>query len=328
MDHCADDDNHVNSAGRSQVAAVGGACVAMTFVGSSAAVSGQLAGAPVAWTQGLRYGLAGLLLYAVARRRRRDSGPALRRLVGWDRLWLGGVTATGLVLFNVGLVEGSRHAEPAVFGVAVACVPVLFAALTPVLEGRRPKLPVVAAALVVTGGAALVQGFGRCDGVGLLWAVVVFGCEAGFTLFAVPLLGRHGPLGVSVYSTGLAAVTLCLWGAFFEGWRALGSVGARQWLALGYLAVAVTAVAFLLWYTAVARLGADRAGLITGLAPVSAAVAGVALGGPVPHLAVFLGIAVVMVGLGYGITRGDPSADGALAAPDVVPVIPAVGDRA
>jgi drug/metabolite transporter (DMT)-like permease len=285
------------------------------FVGSSAAVSGQLAGAPVAWTQGLRYALGCLLLSAVARRRRRGGYPALRRPAGWDWFWLGAVTVTGLVLFNVGLVEGSRHAEPAVFGVAVACVPVLFAALAPVLERRRPRLPVLAAALVVTGGAALVQGFGRCDGLGLLWAVVVFGCEAGFTLFAVPLLRRHGPLWVSVYSTGLAAVALCLWGASFEGWDALTRVGPRQWLAMAYLALAVTAVAFLLWYTAVTRLGADRAGLITGLAPVSAALAGVALGGPVPHLAVFLGMAVVMVGLAYGITRAAPQPERSTAGP-------------
>ena len=48
-----------------------------------------------------------------------------------------------------------------------------------------------------------------------------------------------------------------------------------------HLAVVVTALAFLLWYTAVSRIGADRAGLFTGMAPVAAAAGGVLLGDPV-----------------------------------------------
>jgi hypothetical protein len=35
----------------------------------------------------------------------------------------------------------------------------------------------------------------------MAWAVVVFGCEAAFTLLAIPVLGRHGPWGVSVHTT-------------------------------------------------------------------------------------------------------------------------------
>ena len=46
----------------------------------------------------------------------------------------------------------------------------------------------MAAALVVTGGAGLVQGLGRTDAIGVAWAVVVFGCEAAFTLLAIPVL--------------------------------------------------------------------------------------------------------------------------------------------
>ena len=40
------------------------------------------------------------------------------------------------------------------------------------------------------------------------------------------------------------------------------------------LAIGVTAVAFILWYSCVAALGAGRAGLLTGIAPVAAAMIG------------------------------------------------------
>ena len=48
---------------------------------------------------------------------------------------------TGLVLFNVALVAGSRHAEPAVLGVAVACVPPVLAVIGPLQEDRGRALP-------------------------------------------------------------------------------------------------------------------------------------------------------------------------------------------
>jgi drug/metabolite transporter (DMT)-like permease len=223
---------------------------------------------------------------------------------GAEWLWLLGVTAAGLLLFNVALVQGAKHAEPAVLGVAVACVPILLALIGPALEGHRPAARVVAAAAVVTLGAGLVQGVGRADGAGLAWAAVTFACEAGFTLMAVPLLGRHGALGVSVHTTWLAAVLFGLLGLGWEGPAAFTRLTSGDLLAAAYLAVLVTAVAFVLWYSCVARLGAGRAGLLTGVAPVAAAITGVALGGPAPRPLVWAGVATVAAGLALGLRSG------------------------
>jgi drug/metabolite transporter (DMT)-like permease len=269
----------------------------MVFVGGSVAVSGVLADAPLFTVQSLRYALACVLLlgYAAAVRTR------LVRPRGAEWLWLIGVTVAGLLVFNVALVQGARHAEPAVLGVAVACVPILLAVLGPVLEGRGPAPRVIVAAAVVTCGAGLVQGLGRADGVGLAWAAVTFACEAAFTLMAVPLLGRHGPLGVSVHATWLAAVLFGLLGVAWEGPAAVTTLHLDDVLAGVYLAVAVTALAFVLWYTCVERLGAGRAGLLTGVAPISAALTGVALGGPAPRPLVWLGVATVAAGLALGL---------------------------
>ncbi len=284
------------------LAALAGA-TGMVFVGGSVAVSGQLVHAPLFTAQAVRYGLACLLLIAFAALARRP----VRRPRGTEWLWLLGVVATGLLLFNVALVRGAEHAEPAVLGVAVACVPLVLAALGPLLEGRPPSARVLSAALVVTCGAGLVQGVGRSDLIGLLWALVVLGCEAGFTLLAIPLLGRHGAWGVSVHTTWIAAVVFGLAGLLTEGPAAITTLTAENWWAIGYLAVCVTAVAFVLWYACVHRLGAGRAGLLTGVAPISAAVVGVALGGAAPRPLVWLGIAVVGIGLLLGLrSRGTP----------------------
>ncbi|MEU2348827.1 DMT family transporter [Modestobacter sp. NPDC049651] len=280
-----------------------GGSLAMTAVGGSVAVSGLLAGGPLLTGQALRYAVACLLLVAVVRAR----GQRVVRPRGREWLWLLGVTGAGLVVFNLALVAGSAHAEPAVLGVAVACVPLLLAVVGPLLEGRRPLPVVLLAAGVVTAGAALVEGFGRTDGTGLVWALVVLACEAGFTLLAVPVLGRLGPQGVSVHTTWLAALAFAALGLQQEGATAVTRLTGADLLALAFLAVAVTALAFVLWYGAVRTLGAGRAGLLTGIAPIAAAVAGVVLGGPVPHPSVLLGVAVVGGGLALGLSARPPA---------------------
>lgn len=279
--------------------------VAMAAVGSSVAVSGLLADAPFWTAQALRYALACVLLVLAAR----GLGHRLHRPRGPEWAWLAGVAGTGLVLFNVGLVRGSEHAEPAVLGVAVACVPLALA-----LGGaRRPTPALLLGAAVVTAGAVLVQGGGRTDAAGVGWAVLVLACEVGFTLLAVPVLRRHGPFGVSVHTCAIAAVAFAGIGVVTEGPRAAAALRPEHVAASLHLALVVTALAFVLWYGCVGRLGAGRAGLLCGVAPIAAAVTGVALGGPVPGPAVWIGVLTVGAGLAIGLRT--PAAVGREAVP-------------
>ncbi|WP_210716950.1 DMT family transporter [Amycolatopsis acididurans] len=273
------------------------AACGMVLVGGSVGVSHALTGAPLFTAQGVRYAAAFLILLALARFSR------VRILLprGREWLWLTGVALSGLVLFNVAVVRGVAHAEPAVIAVAVACTPVLLGVLGPVLERRTPRGRIVLAAVVVTVGGVLVEGTGRTDAAGVGWAVLALACEAGFTLLAVPVLERHGPWGVSVHSVWIAAVVLLALGFATEGPTAAAGLTAAEWGAIAYLAVMVTAVAFLLWYTAVASLGAGRVGLLTGIAPISAALTGTALTGTAPGPLVWLGMAAVIAGLAGGL---------------------------
>ena len=176
----------------------------------------------------------------------------------------------------------------------------MLAVAGPLAARTRPAAGVVVGAGVVSAGAALVAGVGRTDLAGVGWAAVVLACEVAFTLLAVPVLRRRGPGGVSLHAVWLAAAALAVLGVVLEGPAAVTTLDAGDVLAAVHLAVVVTALAFLLWYTAVGRLGADRAGLFTGVAPVAAAAGGALLGGPAPALPVWAGIALVAVGLAAG----------------------------
>ncbi|MET9082823.1 EamA family transporter [Streptomyces sp. NPDC004237] len=301
----------------------------MALVGSSVTVSHALVGAPLFTAQAVRYAAATAILVVIAR----CAGARLVWPRGREWLWLAGLAVTGLVLFNVAVVRGVEHAEPAVIAVAVACVPLVLGVVGPLLERRRPSRQVLLAAPVVMAGAVLVQGTGRTDAVGVAWAALALGCEAAFTLLAVPVLERHSPWGVSLHATWLGAAMLAVLGVSREGPSAAGELTGSQWVAIGYLALMVTALAFVLWYSTVRSAGAARAGLLTGIAPLSAAVVGAASGDGAPGGWVWLGIAVVIVGLILGLrARALPAVEGpdadhaTLTAPPPAPARPA-GDR-
>ncbi|MER5731437.1 DMT family transporter [Streptomyces sp. NPDC002138] len=301
---------------RSTARALGPGVLGMALVGTSVTVSRTLTDAPLFTAQAVRYAAAALLLLALAR----AAGARLVWPRGREWLWLAGLAASGLVLFNIAVVRGVAHAEPAVIAVAVACVPVLLAAIGPVLERRRPSRQVLLAAPVVVAGAVLVEGTGRTDATGVAWATLALACEAGFTLLAVPVLRRHGAWGVSVHSVWLGSLMFLGLAAVTEPASALTALEPRQWAAIGYLTVLVTAAAFVLWYSTVAAVGAGRAGLLTGVAPISAAAAGAAAGGGVPGAAVWAGLAVVVGGLALGLRpRRRPGHDGPEPAPEPAP---------
>jgi drug/metabolite transporter (DMT)-like permease len=296
--------------GRPVLPSLAAGIVAMTLVGSSVGISRTLIHAPLFAAQAIRYAAAVLILLALARW---AHAPVVRPR-GREWLWLAGIAATGLVLFNVAIVRGVAHAEPAVIAVAVACVPVLLGIAGPLLEHQAPRRRIVLAALVVTAGGVLVEGTGRTDAAGLGWAAVALACEAAFTLLAVPVLPRHGPWGVSLHSAWLGTIILIVLSVGTEGPAAVTRLTPADWAAMGYLAVMVTAVAFVLWYSTVAALGPGRAGLLTGIAPVAAAATGILAGSQVPRPLVWLGMLVVICGLVTGLWAAPSRAGGPEAA--------------
>jgi drug/metabolite transporter (DMT)-like permease len=273
----------------------------MTTVGASLAVSTALVDYPLAPAQGLRYLVGAGLLLVVARWRRIP----VRRPTAVETGRLALLAATGLAGFNACVLLALGQAEPAAVGVVVGAAPLVLA-LAPQLAAGRPPQPglVLAAALVVV-GIGLVEGGGRTSPLGLLLAAGALACEVAFTLLAAPLLPRLGPLGVSVHSCLLAAALLVIGTpvqAAVTGGPLLPAPSLAEVAAIGYLALVVTAVAFLCWYTCVARLGSERAGLLVGLMPVSALATSLAAGQTAPAWPAAAGVALVGLGVAAGLT--------------------------
>jgi drug/metabolite transporter (DMT)-like permease len=213
---------------------------------------------------------------------------------------LGALSATGLVIFNVAVIESARAAGPTLAGTVLGTVPLALA----LAGGGRPSPRLVFAATVVVAGATLATGLGSGNAAGLAWALVALACEVCFSLLALPLLPRLGAVRVSAYASALAVPLLVAIGLAADGGGFLRVPTAAEALGLGYLSLVITTIAFLLWYTGLPRLGPQRAGLFAGLIPVGAIVTTVVLGLGTPGPADLAGAALVIAGIVMGLYGG------------------------
>ena len=273
-------------------------------IGSSFVALRVLVRYPFLGGQAIRYGLASVAIAAARRLLRQPLvRPTRNELV---RLSL--LATVGQVGFNLAVLSALQSAEPAAVGAIVGCVPVVLAVAVAISHRRAPSRRMMVAAVVVVMGALIVQGLGHSDGAGLLKSLGALAAEAAFSLLALPLLPRLGPGLVSMYACAAAAVELTILAAISGGGGALRAPTAGEGLALAYLALVVTAAAFVGWYAGVLRLGADRAGLFAGLIPVSAALAAPLFGTGRLGLPEIAGSVLVGLGVAFGIS-GSVGAD-------------------
>lgn len=285
------------------------ATLALALVGSLVAASDTVESYPLAEGQFLRYLLAALILSALARGR-------LPRLSARETVGLAALAATGLVLFNFLVIEGVRETDPATVGVIIGCVPVVLAVASPLLERRPLSGRVLLAGVVVSIGAAGVQwADGGITKLGLGLALGALACEAAFSLLAAPHLERLGPLAVSAYACLFALPLLALWGVLAGG-PELPAPSAGELAAIVYLGAGVTTAGFVSWYTAVRILGVERAGLFSGVLPVSALVCSAALGVAEVTPGRLAGVAVVVAGITLGVCAGRRRAEACQPSPE------------
>src|SRR4051812_22455200 len=269
----------------------------MLVLGGSFAVSSLLVDAPFFASQALRYVLATAALALIARQR----GLLGRRPTLVELGWLIAVALTGLVGFNLFLLAALRESEPAAVGVIVGCSPLLLASIGPLMAARLPRRRLLLAAAAVSLGAGIAQGGGSTTLTGMLYALLTLLCEAAFSLLAVPVLPRLGPVLLSTYVCAIATVVLAGASIWLEGITSLQPPTLLQLAAIGYLALVLTVGAFIAWYSAVEKLGVDRAGLCVGLVPVSALVGGILLGTGTLSLPGLVGTVLVGSGVALGI---------------------------
>jgi len=270
-------------------------------------------GLPPLFMAGVRFTLAGVLMLPIAIRRPSASGKP--DPIG-GRQWLAGsIVGLALLLGGNGLVSiGEQRIASGTAALVVASVPILTAAMAAAL-GRERFTTRRAIGLVVglLGVAVLSGGGGRNDLIGIL---IVVGASASWSAGSVyaqraPLPAR--PLvstGIEMLIGGLGCFVLSGCTGEFSH-LSLGTVPTRSWLALAYLVVFGSMVA----YTAFAWLLANAPlSLTTTYAyvnPVVAVILGAVILGEPFTLRTVIAAVFVVGGIGLVITRREDASSSA-----------------
>lgn len=254
-----------------------------------------------------RYGLAIVFLLGFAY--------LLESGLAWPtpRQWVGVILlgATGVLLFNLCFLYGLARVPASRASLIMALNPAVTLLGTALfLHERLTRHKIVGIAIALI-GVAVVLGHGNPlhllqGGIGI-GELVLFGCPlswAANTLIARRMLSDMSPIASTTWSalTGTAMLAVV---AASLGQVAAGDVSWRAWGALAFLAIFGTAIALVLFYDGVRRIGAARTSVFINLVPVFAVTLGVLLLGEPLEVSMLAGGALVIGGI-FLLNRPEP----------------------
>lgn len=250
---------------------------AMVIVGSSVVVGKVITnGFPLFLASGLRFGVASLILIAVASYR--EGG--FRDIEAKDWMTLILMALSGQFVFTLFVLWGLRLTNAVDAGIIMSTTPAAMAVMSYLILRERPLFVHGCGVCLSILGIIAVNDLlvpveashsvNRWLGNGLVCAAVVG--EAVFLL-----LRKRVPPSVSNMTMTAA---LCLIGfimslplAVYEALSFdFSGVTALQWGSILYFGIVFTVVAYLLWFRGVAQVSGNTAGIFTALMPVSALV--------------------------------------------------------
>ncbi|HTQ01107.1 MAG TPA: DMT family transporter [Casimicrobiaceae bacterium] len=274
-----------------------------TFIGGRIA-TGEMAPPAVAmW----RYAIAVVPLLALAYAL--EGGLARLNARQWVGVALLG--ATGVLLFNLCFMYGLARVPASRASLIMAVNPAVTLLGAAIFLRERMTRGKVLGVLVALAGVVVVLSHGNPVNLarGSVGAgeIVLFGCPlawAANTVVARRMLPDVSAIAATAWSAIVGTAMLAIVNVF-TGTLAPLDASWRAWAALLFLAVFGTAIALVLFYDGVRRLGAARASVFINLVPVFAVVLGVLLLGERLELSMVTGGALVVAGV-YLLNRPEP----------------------
>lgn len=252
--------------------------LALFWGGSFVAIEVGLTALPPVLLAGYRFDLAALLMLAYVATATDRPVPADR--TGWAAVLVGALL---LVAVNAGLLfVGQQHTTGGVAAIVYSLNPILTTAFAALLVGGERLDPRgylgVALGVLGVGFIARPDLSGALDGT-VLGVALVFGAAVSVSLGSVLVRRLDATLPsvtLTAWSMAGGAVALHLL-SLARGEAVALPAGARVLVALAFLGVFSSAVAYTIYFTLLARVGAFQANLVSYVVPVVATTLGWAL---------------------------------------------------
>jgi drug/metabolite transporter (DMT)-like permease len=222
----------------------------------------------------------------------------VRRPARSDLLRILATGATGMAGYQLLLNAGEVSVPAGTASLLIATAPVYAVLLAWLMLGERTTRRQWAGILVAFAGAAvlgLARGGGGAPLAAVLAVLAAAACQAAFFVLQKPLLARYSALEVTCYAMWAGALLLLPF-----GWgtpTAIASATPAGIMALLWLALGASAVAFVTWALALARLPVAGAVASLNLVPVVAVLFGWLLLGEQPGWPTFVGGALAVGGV-------------------------------
>jgi len=245
----------------------------------------------------LRLALAAAVFLVAISLRAKDDPPLTRS--DWMR-----IAALGLIghlLYQLAFVAGVSRTTASNSALIFGTTPIAVALLS-ALAGHEhvPAVRWLGAALSMLGIYIVVgrqASWSSTTAAGDALVFVGMFCWSVYSVLAQPLLKRHSPLVVTGYSLAIGAafyVALAVPALFNTNWAAISTT---SWILMMLSSLLALAFAYMVWYTAVQRIGSSRTAVYSNLTPIVAMiVAAVWLGEPLGAMKVF-GAATILGGV-------------------------------
>jgi drug/metabolite transporter (DMT)-like permease len=247
----------------------------------------------------LRFTLATIILLTILRLRGETF-----RLTRRDLLPVIFLGLVGHTLYQLLFINGLAHTTAANSALLMATAPIFVAIYGQVLRIERASiwtwagiiLSFIGIVLLIGGSGASLR-LGAETIVGDLMVLAAAMLWAAYTTGSKPLLARYSPLKLTALTMVAGTIPLVVVSIPPLRSQDWGAVTAGAWMGWLYSSLFAVVVAYLGWYTSVARVGTTRTAIYSNLTPVVAiVVAWVALGDQLSLLQL-LGAAIVLAGL-------------------------------
>jgi drug/metabolite transporter (DMT)-like permease len=261
----------------------------------------------------MRLVLAGAVFLVAMLRHQRQSAagerPPRPRVTRREWATLVMLALVGTVLYQLFFLAGLARTSVANSALMFGCTPVAVAIMSSVAGHERlTAARGGGAALSLAGIYALVGHRAELSAATLVGDLLVFCgmlCWSLYSVAAQPMLKRHSPLVVTGWAMMIGAVLYGI-GAFpsliTTDWA---RISALSWLLMAASSLLALALAYMIWYTAVQKIGSARTAVYSNLTPIVAmVVAAVWLGERITGQQL-LGAALILSGI--AVTRLNPA---------------------